>query len=477
MKAVDDLRIVLSNYDFDFFKGNYCSVHSYLEDHFNKYVGEISGAVIGDNHFYGKDFIALLTSNIDFITEICNKITAISKTHYNGETKKAYDKAYALFELMSNYYLTRAPVSDKCSGFYRIREGDFRIQNSMDSKIQKAKLFHIKDKSRNLIGAFRYSISGFPCLYMSTGAELAWLECGMPKQFSYCQMVFDDGENHLKLIDFSKRADILVSVNSWLYNARKNFDKIEEDKAYTYLLNYIITYPLVVACSIKVKQRGDKFIEEYVIPQMLMQWVRESDIFDGVLYKSSLDNTLTQSLGSSGNVALPVKRFRSDGLCESLTSKIKVSDIEYFDVSEEFAKYNTYLAEIDSFKNGLRLDIFSFNSLDPIEMNVIRMYHQLIEVCEVVVKTYTSIIEGRYEDRELIFRYIGCLFDYVMTIYDGREMIISNCLSGVNSEDDSFAIKIKANIEKFYALLIRKVINKYMLFRFDFKSLENYENI
>lgn len=48
--------------------------------------------------------------------------------------------------------------------------------------------------------------------------ELAWFERGMPKQFSYCQMLIDeDNDNGLVLVDFSFRpVDVLSSITCWL---------------------------------------------------------------------------------------------------------------------------------------------------------------------------------------------------------------------------------------------------------------------
>ena len=54
-------------------------------------------------------------------------------------------------------------------------------------------------------------------------------------------------------------------------------------------MRYIVSYPLAAACSVKVKDRNSKFVEEYIFPQLFMQWIRKSDVVDGVRYKSSLN--------------------------------------------------------------------------------------------------------------------------------------------------------------------------------------------
>ena len=183
--------------------------------------------------------------------------------------------------------------------YYRIRQGDFRIKAGEDSKEKKMQLFHIKKTLRNRVGAYRYSVAGSPCLYLASDRELAWFECGMPKQFSYCQMLIDeDNDNRLVLVDFSFRpVDVLSSITCWLLNARRQ-DKKDVDVYYKFLLRYIMIYPIAAACSVKVKDRNTKFVEEYVFPQLFMQWIRETDEFDGVRYKSSLNTNLVDGMGA-----------------------------------------------------------------------------------------------------------------------------------------------------------------------------------
>ena len=122
--------------------------------------------------------------------------------------------------------------------------------------------------------------------------------------------------------------------------------KVEDvDVYYKFLLRYIMIYPIAAACSVKVKDRNTKFDEEYVFLQLFMQWIRETDEFDGVRYKSSLNTSLVDGMGAI-NIALPVKEYRADGLDRRLAEKITVSDIGYLDVNCDFQKYNDILEKI-----------------------------------------------------------------------------------------------------------------------------------
>jgi len=467
----DELFQVLLKYDFDLYR-NKSDVPSYLEEHFENYICDIERAASGNNPLLGSDFCSQLLINIATLKTICNDLVKISRINRNGQIKEAFEIAYNLFSSIEPYYLSRFSSAQRDGMFYRIRQGDFRVQSGEDGRKKKAELFHIKDNSRNLIGAYRFSIPGFPCLYLTSGFELGWFESGMPKQFSYCRMLIEDsGVNALRLIDISNRpVDLLSSLHVWILNAKNDQDELS--KIYKYFMNYIITYPLAAACSIKVKDRGDRFVEEYVIPQMFMNWIREHGSHDGIRYKSSLNTSLVLGMGAV-NIALPVKKFRADGLCENLTSKIMVSDIAYLDVNTDFIKYKQSLSEIQDFKNDL------WNK--KIRGSYSGSYAlRFIEICETINATYNSIINGGHLN-EVVLHQIDCLADYVYTIQENKEGIISRSIAEVERlytaiDKAKLHKEISDDIDDFYKL-VTQVIHKHAVFDLSNEDILNFEKI
>lgn len=465
----DSVYKVILNYNFDLFRGE-LEVSEYLEKHFNQYVSDIQVAINKDNHFIEAKFISMLEEKIPLIKEICSQIIDVSKKYSQGLIKEAYIKAYDLFDDKNSYFMVSSSRNERNRFFYRLRPGDFRITDANESKEKKSELFHIKRNKKHLISAYRYSVSGFPCLYLASRKELAWFECGMPKQFSYCEMIIDEeGDNALRLVDFSNRPmDFLSNIHNNLLNAKN--DENRKEIIYEYLLQYIITYPLVAACSIKVKNRNNNFVEEYVIPQIFMQWIRESNYFAGVIYKSSLDSNLVQGMGAI-NIALPVKEFRSDGLGENLTSKISVSNIGYLDVNEYFLKYKTYLDDIETYKNDIWADLINSKYQCSYAW-------ELIELCETVINTYDALMNGNYKNSELIFSHIDCLANHISIIYRNKKSIVDEC---VNEAFKHMKMKVDKDkiikqIDDFYKLM-SKVVHKHMVFHFNFENLGNYEKI
>ena len=265
--------------------------------------------------------------------------------------------------------------------------------------------------------------------------------------------------------------DLLSNMHVWLLNAKDKPD--EKQKLYNYLLNYIITYPLAASCSIKVKDRNNKFVEEYVIPQLFILWLKDKEKYDGVRYKSSLYTTLVQGMGAA-NIVLPVRKFRADGLCEFLTSKISVSDIAYLDVNADFQKYKDQIKDIVDFKNNLWSQRIGADYYCAYVL-------QLIDICETINVTYNAIMDGNYINMELILHQIDCMADYIYRIHKSKDSIIEEGIKEAKSmssgiDEDTIRKKIIEDIEVFYSLLT-KVVGKHMVFRFSTEDVANWEKI
>lgn len=468
----DRIYQTLLKYDFDLFRGEK-NIAEYMEDHLNHFYEDIVDATNGNNEFLGDEFIELLKQELNKLRDICTEIPAIINAFDNGHIKNAYSRSEVLFDRAKSVFLARVAHSGYGGNFFRIRPGDFRITDPADSKKQKAELFHIKKSMRNRIGAYRYSVAGYPCLYLSSDIELAWFECGMPKQFSFCQMHLSDEEEFaLSLIDFSYRPlDLLSSVTTWLLNARRqNKDQSKILPIYNVLIKYIITYPFAAACSVKVKNRGNKFVEEYIFPQLLMHWIRESEDIDGVRYKSSLNSTLVRGFGAI-NVALPVKHFRDDGLDETLTAKIQISDIGYLDINNDFKKHQKTINEIKCFINKLHLYTIESVYSGP-------YIREIIDLCECIIKTYTALIEGNYENPELVFTHVERLCDHADLLILCKSEKINECYKrALPHEKDSIDVAIIEAHFKEFQELSSKILTRNVVFNFEFESPSNYEYI
>ena len=177
----DDAIIrVLLKYNFNLFRESK-KMSQYMKEHLNNYYEDIINATKEENNFLSEEFIELLKEDLDHLKEINEEIVSVLSLYESGFVKDAWIKGHILFDRVRPFFIYTKLSGGSDGTFYRIRNGDFRIKNTIDSKKQKSELFHIKDNLRDRIGSYRYSVAGYPCLYLASDCELAWFECGMPK--------------------------------------------------------------------------------------------------------------------------------------------------------------------------------------------------------------------------------------------------------------------------------------------------------
>ena len=184
-------------------------------------------------------------------------------------------------------------------------------------------MLHIPLKKRYVASTNRFSIPGMPCSYLASELTLCWYECGMPVTFQMAKYDINlDTANGKELL----RLDInplqtAISLRSQFYN------NISEEDVKEYIKSVCYTFPLVAACSVVVENKDVKFIEEYVLPQMLMAWIKSTTKVAGIRYNSDVKNELARNW-CDYNIALPVRDDIADGYCGYLTSLFKNSMTE-----------------------------------------------------------------------------------------------------------------------------------------------------
>lgn len=192
--------------------------------------------------------------------------------------------------------------------YYRIRPAEYE-----DINIEKNsdELFHIPLGKRAYSNNQRFSLAGFPSLYLSTMLPLAWQECGYPQKYYYSTYKYtpkyEYTSNKTKLseiYDDNLRFLGLYSpyeIYYWGMTVKYNYF----DLWLEVISRYLKTYPLTLACSFVNHSGKVPFKQEYIIPQMLLQWVkRNSDFVQGISYFSCIDRTKFQSKWMAYNIVV-----------------------------------------------------------------------------------------------------------------------------------------------------------------------------
>jgi len=225
------------------------------------------------------------------------------------------------------------PAKKEDKNWYRMR-----LQEDEKRVFSANEMFHIPFNLRHKVSLARYSVSGYPCLYISRSVWATWEEMHEPK-------LSDFTVSRLELQSSINVLDLRVPV--W----HDNYDEKE-------LLKQLYTIPLVLACSVKVKYPKDNFKPEYIIPQLVMLAIAYSDVpYMGCAYTSTRRNPIFTwpDIRLLDNIALPVKLVnQTQKLCPKLCSLFKVSDSTNYDYELLKEPFNTLFW--NTFDEGIIID-------------------------------------------------------------------------------------------------------------------------
>jgi len=275
------------------------------------FVDSLNGFLDNYVEFYKNNLISLVDEKVPYrgtdrtnivIDKIEKLTTSIKKTvdfYYQGKILEAtniFNKGLDKIFFKDISLTSDIPES---TNFYRAR-----IDNS--KLFSKSDLFHIKFELRHIVSTNRFSIPGFPALYLGDTTYVCWKEYGIQKLRDLWFARFTNTRN-LKVIKIQRIEDLLTEINS-----------IAVDWQLSYILRYLITFPLIIACSIKVKHPSGNFKPEYIIPQLLLQYVSKNKDIDGIKFLSTKVDYSKLFNVEAYNYVFPVKSIQKNGFCSEL---------------------------------------------------------------------------------------------------------------------------------------------------------------
>lgn len=202
----------------------------------------------------------------------------------------------------------REIISNDSFCAYRVKEGSLWYRSRMvegRKRVQKAQdMFHVPFELVRKIGNNRFSISGYPCLYLSNTIWACWEEMKEPAMEDFCTSLVKPMKD-IELLD--------------LRFPNTGYNQTVE--------NVLYSLPLVIACSVEVEYPDDPFKPEYIIPQIVMLALVNHEKYQGCTFTSTkkIDN-FDWPDDLLCNIAMPVKCVNKAGLCPKLTDSFLISD-------------------------------------------------------------------------------------------------------------------------------------------------------
>ena len=240
----------------------------------------------------------------------------------------------------------------------------FRVVNVVENTIQpRSRIFHTPYNLRTKVGTNRYSIAGFPSLYLGTTVELCLeeLRCNPYKQYSLCsrfQLVRDLKKNEVEIdvIELGiKPQDFFEDRDNDEFALRSR--KIDKDLLDSSEVRaaYLLWFPLIAASSFIRANKQDPFAPEYIIPQLIMQWIRKQNEDSGnKLYGIryfSCSSIKASDLGF--NYVFPtsgVGHEKNSNFCKTLVDSFLLTKpiyIHEFEDASDCEKYLKFSREMD----------------------------------------------------------------------------------------------------------------------------------
>ena len=278
-------------------------LRSVLNDYKNNIVQLQKGNIISSEDLKEVDYI-------------CGKINDIVKSVYKGLHSTAFSQLSNLLQgaIKHTPLIKSILVYDLNANrsLFRMRKMDNRVDLALKD------MFHMPLNKRGDVATHRYSFPGYPCLYLGNSIYSCWEELGRP---SMSQSMVSRVENVevLRLLDLR-----IPELNSFREHT----------------IDYVKVFPLIIACSVRVKQPKALFKPEYVIPQLLMEYVISQNMKEkkekkekkdipiiGTYYTSVfINNDFGFDMDKFGNIVVPVMSpLSGKQYCKVLSEKFKIT--------------------------------------------------------------------------------------------------------------------------------------------------------
>lgn len=339
--------------------------------------------------------------------------------------------------------------------FYRIRAVDEKsseIQNNPDE------LFHIPLSKKAFTNSERFSIAGFPSLYLSSMLPLAWQECGYPSKYYYSEFQYKKMHNTERNVYDEFRFLGLYSPSE-IYNWGIATKYNHFNEWFNVISKYMKQYPLLLSCAFVNHSGKVSYKQEYIVPQMLMQWVqRNSEKIQGISYFTCVDTSMFPSEWCAYNIAIPAQSpYDEKKYSKNLRKEFCWSRPKFFEVplinntfnKEDRENLYTYMGRIKKFLSSQCLPTKYIEYLRGIE-----------ELCACL---YTILHRGKSIDMQVMIHMLDLINKYYGKI------------SNYNAEDIIQSVK-ESNLSEIEMLHFNQSSNQFSDIFNEFVKKDKYNN-
>jgi hypothetical protein len=286
------------------------------------------------------DFHAILEDEFIYdLDEVISLLLICFNSYLEGHPAKAFHtfdvimKMPKVYSQLVNFRTVKINPNHK---FYRLKKEynsklkfDELKYEGISEHTSPLEAFHVPFNKRKSIGTNRFSIPGFPCLYLSDTILTSWSEIADSRNIDFHAICFKN-LRPLYLIDLVPLNHSIPQIT--IENISKLYDHNNNEK---FLLDYLLIYPIILACHCKLKYIPEypgqiQFKSEYIVPQLMMQWFKNSEkMVDGIRYLSctAFDSGISENDNFYNYVIPAIDSEKEEGYCDELSSLFSVSEV------------------------------------------------------------------------------------------------------------------------------------------------------
>lgn len=310
-------------------------------------------------------------AEFDSVHSICDAILKCIEQYHNGFPNMAFQHMEQIMRDLFKYPL----MIYKKSGLTGLNDDIdplmlFRIRNVQNNiHYLRKDIFHTPYNLRSKISTCRYSISGYPCLYLGTSLDLcleeakieSFIDSTIASRFKIQRNMHTNEMTSIDVIELALKPKDFIIHNQDSNHRRgdktigreRKFDELDLNDT-DVMSKYLYWYPLIAASSFIRANKKDPFASEYIIPQLLMQWIRKkwkSNKLIGIRYFSSASERASEM---GYNYVFPVsglKDHQYGKYCEILTRSFKLTTPVYIHEFNSVVDCENYLKNESAFES------------------------------------------------------------------------------------------------------------------------------
>lgn len=330
--------------------------------------------------------------DVKTIKDYTDKILEAFNKYLNGDIYTAYETFFSAIEPVKSHFRYRIIGEEPNNSLVKVPY--YRVNKLGNSKFDYKEMLHIPYNKREIISAYRFSISGSPCSYMSSSPIVAWYEAGMPDE---CQIAIYNASDRSKLLSLD------INIQDEYFNIyRSAFNAVDDVDIAVWknIADVIYTFPLTAFCSVVKKQDSAKFSEEYIIPQMLMSWVSLNTDFVGIRYRTNKRFELAYGF-SAYNIALPATEEDTDHYSKKLKQIFNIEKYQNMPDKLETVKIKEDISKIYGDKIQRLNDFYDTVYEDYRHKNAPVIYKEYLSICRIVLSN-VKMLQNEASDESIV---------------------------------------------------------------------------